>query len=832
MAERLVHRARWIQLILVFCLLLDPRPLQAAADETFARRELRASLLDTPPRIDGLLDDPVWQAVPQTSGFTRTYPEAGVPAGHDTRVQVGHDDENLYVAAHCLDPDPEGIVARLTRRDRQVESDSFRVGIDSRLDHRSGFYFEVNAAGVKRDGTYYDERYTSSDWDGVWTAAVARVADGWQVELRIPLSLLRYRPGPAVRMGIDFLRRHSRLDQHSRWQYDDPGSGREVSRFGLLTGLVLTRTPVHLEATPYLAARLQRVDGELVDDPLRAADLGVDARLGLGNLGLTATINPDFGQVEADRVVLNLSTVETYYAEKRPFFLEERERFQPPAPFGEPGTELFYTRRVGRPARWGTLEDGEELVQAPQQTRILGATKLVGRSEGGLSYGLIQAFTGAEPTVLRRVDGHLEQRVGEPGASYSVARLSQDFWDGSTAGLLLTSTLTPRDGAALTGGGDLQLNWRDVTLTALGQFSALSEQRHGWQNSYTEAALRSGGPLGHAGGLVIEQRGGKHLVGAVAMSWKSPNLALNDLGYQSRGDELRAFSWLQLRRLEPLGPLARASLNLFSTLRGNTAGLDRGQSVDLNGSLSFRGNWHGGGGLGARTAACDDRETRTEGRVAFCEAEPDFYGHLWLQSDKRTAISVAPYFTTGNAERGHWLYTELAVELRPTDWLELELTPGFQQTAGTLRWLETLEGEDGERFLFADTRSETWDLSLRGTLTFSPTLSLQAYAQLFHAVVDYRDRLVASGVGGRVYAEDLRLHPTRADLDDFSAVSLNSSVVLRWEYRPGSLLYLVYTGAWGDALDRADVRLQRRVQDLAAVEGDQVLMVKLSYRLD
>jgi len=417
----------WLFLVLLASTPLEPRQHQSTRAEE-------------PPVIDGDLSDPAWRRAVPTTGFTQRYPDTGEPASFQTEVLVLHDDENLYIGAVCHDPEPDKIVDRVTRRDRWVESDWFEVHIDSRHDHRTGFWFTVNAGNLQMDGTIYDEHMFSADWDGVWESAAKITGEGWTAEMRIPLKLLRFSAGPDVRFGINYLRGISRMRQTTLWQFIHPKSGKWVSRFGLLAGLDLRVRPVQLEVIPYVAGRPDIGSGANV----RPFDAGVDARVGLGsNFMLTLTGNPDFGQVEVDQVVLNLSTLETYYPEKRPFFLEDRSLFETPGAGGYGTAQLFYTRRIGRAPRSPDIADDEELVRAARLPSIYGAFKLAGQTSGGFSLGLLQAVTSREEALVRGAGGAEYRRLAEPFGSFSVLRLRQDFWDHSSVGLTATSTVSP-----------------------------------------------------------------------------------------------------------------------------------------------------------------------------------------------------------------------------------------------------------------------------------------------------------------------------------------------------------------------------------------------------
>lgn len=797
-----------------------------------APRAISATRTKLPPRIDGLLDDPAWQAAVPSRGFTQTFPDPGKPASFETEVRLLYDGQALYVGARCHDPDPGKIIARVTRRDRWIESDWFEVHIDSRNDKRNGYFFSVNAAGVEMDGVWFDESEQDTDWDGVWSARTRLTGDGWNVEMRIPLHLLRFTAGHDVSFGIEFQRRVARLNEWDQWQYIPPESSRWVSRFGKLTNLDLASSPFYFEVAPYAAVKATIEGGAFASAGEAPLDAGVDGKVGLGSdFMLTMTANPDFGQVEVDQVVLNLSTIETYFPEKRPFFLEDKTLFQMPQ-FGDGSlAELFYTRRIGRAPRSVELADDEESLREPRMTRIYGATKLAG-NVGRLSVGLLQAVTSREDAHIRLADGSEADRLAEPLTSFSIMRLKQGFWDHSAVGLMATAMATPNEGTAVTGGSDLQMELLDnnyqFTLKTL--FSYISDRRVPWHDDFTRAAIERDGNFGYGGDLVFRKVSGESLVGAVGGTWRSPTLALNDMGYQDRQDLFMAFAWLQYRHFKPLGPLARIQINANGWLYRNTGFLNLGDGFNLNGMVTFKNNWFIGADAGFHPRRCDDRETRSAGKVTLCSDTFRFDTGLWAGSDQRKLLAASMEISFDSTENGYNFELNLNLGINPGTRLQFELIPGFERRTGDLRWVDTQAVADGERYLFADRHTEVWDVTLRGTLTFTTTLTLQAYAQVFMASVDYGDKLAAPVPPGSIIrVADLTPATDVVDNYDFAESALNLSVVLRWEYLPGSVAYLVYTGAFGDEREISEFRFGRLLGDLLTGSAQHVLMLKISY---
>jgi hypothetical protein len=817
-------------------LLVGWLPAPGLAQGMPAPPEFRAARAQGPIALDGRLDEPAWAAAPPLGGFVQTFPQAGAAPTCPSEVRVLYDQEALYVGARLGDPRPEAILARVARRDEWVEADSFRVEIDSRLDRRTGLWFEVSAAGTRLDGALFDERNQSFDWDGVWAAEVARDEAGWSVEIRIPLKLLRYQPGAEVRFGVFFARYVSRLHETSSLPYIPPESGLRVSRFAVLSGLSLPGRPLELDVIPFTLARLGWGEGS-GQGLERALDAGLDARLGLGGrFMLTLAVNPDFGQVEADPAVLNLSTYETFYPEKRPFFLEDQALFQPASSGGM--TRLFYTRRIGRAPRTPDGADDEELVTEAPVPSIYAAAKLAGQTEDGLSLGFIQALSGEALATFARPGGQRVRRVAEPLTSYSAARLKQDFWDHSSVGLMLLGLATPLDGSAVTGGADarVELGGGDYHLLASAVWSYLTPERRAWHDEFTRAGIERDGPFGYGAELMFSKDGGEHVLGQASLRFRSRALALNDLGYQDRPDVLESVAKIQYRELEPRGPLSRYGAGLSLWMRRNQAGQALGQGFWVDGWVLLAEAWNLGAWFGVDQPACDDRETRTAGRVVFCWEQPWIGGGAWLGTDASRVVSAGLDFSSSNTERGAGFQISLRLSAHPWDRLQLSLTPVYSRWTGSLRWVDGPDasgrpGAPGQPpFVFADRLSESWDVTLRLSLTLTRDLTFQLYTQVYLASVDHREKLEAAWpADGKLQADALRPAPGAPDDYDYAYAAWNLNAVVRWEFAPGSVGFLVYSLGLGQSGEQPEFRFGRSLAELVEAAGAHALMLKLSF---
>ena len=403
----------------------DPLPARAHAQ----RRT-------TPISIDGRLDEPAWQTAPRQSGFTQRFPIDGGEAGFATSFAVMYDDDAVYIGVWCDDPEPTKIKNLLTRRDVDGPADAVLVGIDSYHDRRTGYVFQLNAAGVQRDMIVFDDSSQDDTWDAVWTGGSTVTARGWTAEYRIPLSQLRYAAGDANLWGFQVVRvigRTSELDAWSPWPRSTPAV---VSRFGTIDGIDHLTPARRLELLPYVTAGLER---QPIDsgDPLNKqyaprGNVGLDLKYGLGPaFTLSASINPDFGQVEADPSQITLGPYELYVPEKRPFFLEGTDLFRLPLGQNDNARETaFYSRRIGSAPNTDALD--YRYIDAPTSTVIYGAAKLTGKTRGGWSVGLLDAVTGSADAPLIDPAGRLLDPSVAPLTNYAVARVKRDLRDGAT----------------------------------------------------------------------------------------------------------------------------------------------------------------------------------------------------------------------------------------------------------------------------------------------------------------------------------------------------------------------------------------------------------------
>lgn len=806
---------RW----LLALLLLRASPAQSALEGPGAEQVIRAGRAEGPIDIDGRPDEAAWAAAPVFDGFVQAFPDEGAPPGARTELRVLYDDDSLYASFVCHDASPGEVIRRLARRDSPPTSDFVGVAIDSAHDHRTAMMFAVTAAGVQRDILFFDGSNNSPDWDATWDAAVAERPDGWSAELRIPLRILRFTPADSQRWGLLARRMVARRNERLDSVLIPQKAHAFVERFGHLElGRIAPRPS--LELSPYAAARL--IGRPRFSDPSLprprlvdpTADLGLDLRAQLASdLSLAATVNPDFGQVEADEVVLNLTSFEQFLPEKRPFFIEGMDLFQPPISPRD-GTfqhQLFYSRRIGL------------------STPILAAAKLTGQATRRLEVGLLDAFASgafspATPEPDRRIDFHPEQPLhlapndalpAAPPArqNYLTAVGRYQVSDTVKLGAWLTSTrewsrpcgdeeraLPPerRPSSCSTPDGDAAAVHWDVR-TRSGDW-ALQGQLAGSRAGDPVRVLRDGTELraGKTGaGMLLRggKVGGEPLRFELGFDHATPTFDLSASGFlptQNR-ELLSANAGVFQARM---GPLLNLDARLFgsASFSAEARRLPRGASAGVIAEAILPGFTNLSCAAGGEDPQFDVREVAGAG-VAV-ERQPSWFFDCSGSSNKNRRLWVggsfhlARFLERGVATEASAGAAKLSLTVTPHPAVESKLLLSLDQSAMAARWI----GRTGGAWLFGNLRSRALSVTLRQQLVLSPRVSLQAYAQLFAASGIYGPFFEAPFGSSTILLGELT--PADATVDpSFQKAAFNATVVLRWEYRLGSTFFLVYTRA-------------------------------------
>lgn len=804
-------------------------------------------------RIDGHLNEAAWAAAPVTDNFTQIDPEEGKPASEPTEVRVLYDNDALYVGVRLRDTGQ--IIGRLGRRDMPLgDSDWFGMMIDSYHDHRTAFGFDVNPAGVKRDeATTID--VDDNSWDAVWDAATSVDSAGWTVEYRIPFSQLRFSGADVQTWGVQFERIIGRRHEYAVSTFIPKRDVGGVPEYGHLDGLSHLVAGKRLELLPYTVARAEYVNPGL--DPYRDSHeyrrtAGVDVKYRVAsNLTMNATINPDFGQVEVDPAVVNLGVYETFFAEKRPFFLEGSEIFD----FGlgnTSGGQLFYSRRIGRAP---TLSPPSPFSEVPTSTTILGAAKLSGKI-AGWSIGTLAAATGREESKYLDTSGVDRRFVSEPQSEYLVSRARRELRGGRTiVGGVLTAVHRSLDSDVL------RANFRSSALAAGTDFLVQSWD-HTWAlRGDAEASRIGGAPLsivaverannhffqrpdahhlgvdsaatslfGYSVSSTISKQAGEHWRGDLAGALTSPGYEVNDLGFAVRTDRQDAqfdMTFLQnhpgvWRRWQMTGVVrtehnyAHEPIQTFASAVLNTQTLNY-WNVAMQFQRGFR--------------ALDDRLTRG-GPIAL---RPSTVTSVFtISSDGRKPVTGNARFVGQRSEAGAWSTTSAAgVGLKMSSWWNLTVTPAITRAYLPAQPLGSVADASytptyGRRYIFAPLTQTEVGVETRLNVTFTPNLSLETYTQPLISAADFgtATQLVAA----RTY--DFTPYGGAVPSYDFNLRSLRGNAVLRWEWRPGSTLFAVWQQSRHDVGQVGDFDFGRDRDALIGTRPDNIFLVKVNYWLN
>lgn len=829
--------------------------------------------------IDGYDDEEIWSQAAIATDFVQFQPDEGAASTERTEARVVYGDRALYVYLHAFDSEPDAVVGQLTRRDQDSHSDLLAVVIDSYFDRRTAFHFAVNPVGVKHDIYRYDDTQEDAGWDAVWDVATRRTEEGWAAEFEIPYSQLRFRDAPEQTWGINFVRDIARRQEMAVWAPTTRSDGAIVSLFGELRGLEGLTAPNRLELLPYTLASLERAPGD-GQNPFYSPNAafgtaGVDAKYALtSDLTLDVTVNPDFGQVEADPAQVNLSALETFLPERRPFFVEGASIFNFSIAQGDgpdANESLFYSRRIGR-APQGFANPAGGYVDVADRTTILGAWKLSGKTAGGWSIGAMHALTGEERAAIAPETGtHYDEAV-EPLSNYAVLRLQKDFREGRSAvgvigtGIMRSAEVADQLGLrsnAWTAGVDFRHRFASNNWQATGY--VLGSRIAGSEGSIA-TAQRS--PVryfqrpdaGHVDydptrtsldGLstsiaVSKFSGGFWRVGAGSLM-RTPGFETNDVGFLNRADFVNGWLWLGYHHTTEQGPFRNWNLNLngwseydFDGNRTATGG-----NVNLNGQ--FKNFWHAYMGVNQDFGGFTKGKLRG-GPLFLRERGTNFWSGFGTDSRKAIQVNMNLWGNLRPESSSSAYGFSPNVRIRPSGRATFNLGAFINLNDDDAQWVGVVE-TDAPHYLFARIDQTTVGVTARVDYAFSPTLSLQLYAQPFVSNGSYGDFKqvadpVAATYAGRFTPLGVRADGSGylADVDgngseeavrnpDFNFKQFRSNAVLRWEYLPGSSLFLVWSQGRNRYSSTSAFDFADDVGDLFSAPAENVFMVKVSYWL-
>lgn len=800
------------------------------------------------PIIDGNLNEAIWQTGIWESEFIQDIPNSGEAPSQQTSFKILCDQKYIYVGIKCFDTEPDKIEQRLSRRDG-FEGDRISIGFDSYHDLQTAFMFTISAAGVKgdelvsNDGVGWDE-----SWNPIWLAKTQINLEGWTAELRIPLSQLRFSKSKDQVWGLQVVRYLFRAQERSMWQYvprDAPGI---ISQFGKLKGISNIKPQKQMEVQPYVVVKSE-ADNKADDHPFKNTKpkltTGLDAKLGVTNdMTLDLTVNPDFGQVEADPAAINLDGFQIFFNEQRPFFVENNNIFDYGLSRSQAGNtfwsdNLFYSRRIGKsPSSYPSTVEGD-VVNQPSNTTILGAAKFSGKTKNGLSIGILESVTDKEYAEIDN-GGTRSTQLVEPLTNYFVGRVKKDFNNrNSQIGGIITSTNRKLDSSldflhksAVTGAVDFEHRWKERSWYVAGNFAAShvsgsSNAIQRTQNSIGHLFQRedashlsldttSTSLSGTGGHLKLGRSGNGRLIGEGGVTWRSPELEMNDLGFQRQSDDIRQFYWMGYRWLDPFSIFNRVQVNFNEWLAYDFGGNRTLTAMNMNSHFNFKNFYYLGVGVNYTPMAFSYAELRGGPRFRFMP-KLGFYVNGRSDGSKDIVVNAGVSYDNSRANVNSNRQAWMGISYQPTNALNVSLQTSYSKQYNQLQYVMQTSLADDQEYILGNLERETVNVSMRINYTINPNLSIQYYGQpyvtsggysnfnfvkdassieLDKKVQKYDQRQVSYNTENNSYSID---HNNNGSEDfnfqnpDFSFTQFRSNLVLRWEYIPGSEFFLVWT---------------------------------------
>ncbi len=785
-----------------------------------------ARLTQSEITLDGFLNEPAWQLAEDVTDFTQYDPTEGAEPTEKTSVRILYDDAALYIGVHCYDAHPRGIVYQLSRRDHIVESDRFTVMIDSYDDNQTAFVFATSVAGVQFDGILTNAgQFYDDTWDAIWSVETRRMRDGWTAEFRIPFNILRFShvENNDYHWGINFRRYISRKQETDEWVMVSRTVGLKIPYWGSIAGLHDINPPAAFFAIPYVRGRETLESASPAGGATSKADgsAGIDFNYGISkDFSLSATINPDFGQVEVDRAVLNLTVFETLFPEKRPFFVEGSNVFSFGVTSVNSGFPLFFSRRIGRrPAGSGMVSSmpGTTVIENPQTTSILGAAKISGRTSGGLSIGALSATTDREKGIVQYADGHRSEIITEDLGTYNVLRLRQEFDGNSSVGGMLTLTGKEHTLPAITGGVDWNARIADGTF-AIDGFAA-----------FAHSSTVSGEPNGAAARLVLDRLSSEHFYETTVYEFFTRSFDINDIGFFAQPRDHGGFSQLSYYENSGPGILHRYRINLRPEYRWNWDNVLTRFNLQTQLSVEYTNLWVT---ELTYTAGFPSTMDASQGIIGTYRRPQSHDFQISINSSTRSVLSAT--FDAGvgfDEQKKTTVFASVGLTYHPTPWVELGPTLYYERTRDELTGVFSGGGIVAMPYgaatysLFGKRSVDEFDTALRGAVAFTRSLSLQFFAQVLLARGRYDSYALLAGSSTLV--------PIAAPSTnyDFNLVTINANVLLRWEYLPGSTVFLVWTHSRsGDSMQYATGFLDR-FREAFSLPHEDVLLLKVNYTL-
>jgi len=871
--------------LFLLCFFVTLITYQLTAQNQVKREYFAGECNKTDIEIDGKLNEPAWAKANWQSDFIQYEPHEGKAPNQKTDFAILLDENYIYVGFKAWDAQPDSIVQRLSQRD-DADGDFVAIELDSYFDKRTAFAFMVNAAGIKSDFIISnDGDNQDNSWDPIWMVKTSRDKLGWYAEMRIPLTQLRFEGNNEQSWGLQVGRVLYRKQETSLWQPTIKKKSGWVSQFGELKGLKNLKARKIADITPYVVARTDRFEKE-AGNPYKQSGKksqltgGIDGKIGVtNNLTLDFTINPDFGQVEADPSQVNLTSFETFYQEKRPFFIEGKNILNFPLMFGDgdlASENLFYSRRIGRRPHYTPDLNSDEYMDAPDFTKILGAAKITGKTKDGLSVGILESLTSEEFAHIS--NGTQHSVMIEPFTNYSIGRIQQDFDKGNTMiGGMLTSVnriltedqLNYLHKSAYTGGIDFVHKWhnKDWEFDISSYFSrvngsteAIANTQKSWIHSFqrpdathlrfdsTRTSL-----TGQGGKVVFLKNGGK-LKFLAATAWKSPELELNDVGYMRQADDIFEVFWVGYRFFEPFFIFRNLNLNFNQWTEWNFAGESTGPGGNFNANMQFKNYWYFNLGFNINGQALSTTELRGGPGLIIPGSKNIWFGISSNDQKKLTGNFNMTVLGGDISNTKRMINVGIGVGYRPSKNLKITLSPSFTNSEDELQYVTQQAYGSTTDYVFARIHQKTLSASLRINYNITPDLSIQYWGQPFLSSGKYTEfKKITNGRAG-YYTDRFRVFPSSEinynslsdqyqindqsgnslytfDQPDFNVKAFLSNLVVRWEYNPGSTLYLVWSQNRNQSVQNGNFDLASDMRDLFNNRPYNVFLLKASFRL-
>ncbi|OJV35048.1 MAG: hypothetical protein BGO33_02380 [Bacteroidia bacterium 43-41] len=808
------------------------------------------------PEIDGQLTDDCWQNAGWESDFVQFEPNQGAAPSQQTQFAIVYDDNNLYIAIKALDSEPDKIVRRVSRRD-VADGDAVAIVIDSYEDKMTAFAFLVSAAGSKTDWRQTEGNGEDNSWDPIWEVRTSLQPDGWYAEMRIPYSQLRFGKKVRYRWGLEVMRHVYRHQERSFWQPIDKASAKFIGDFGTLEGICNIYPKKDIEIVPFALSQLTLSEKE-TGNPFATgtrtkASMGVDGKISLTNdITLNFTINPDFGQVEADPSVVNLTNFETYFNEKRPFFVEGSNIYHYPFDLtNNEQNKLFYSRRLGREPHLNYDTKDGEYVREPGRTTILGAVKVSGKTRKGTSIGILNAVTQKMSSEIDR-DGERLKYAVEPTSNYFVGRLEQDLDSGNLiVGGMITATNRKIDeqqfevlpGSAYTAGMNLTKYWKDKSyfITARTFFSHLRGSQEAMVQLQKSSARYYQRPdakhleldaertsLSGFGGSVSGGKVSGHFNVLGFSSWSSPGLEFNDIGFKPNADMFMNGVWAEWNEWRPRGIVNKYRFNGSLYNIRDFSGTSLVWGNEAYGHIQFTNYYDIAGGLNINHPGLSNSMLRGGPAIKTPGVINSWFS---VESDSRKKLSMEydMSFSHGYENSRRSISYGLDITYKPSDRLALSLYPQYVKSTGHQQYVRTVSGEN-PTYILSSINQNIASVSVRINYGITPDMSLQWYALPYLFSGDYYGfktvtRPRADKFNDRFTAMDTYDY----DNPDFHFLQFRSNLVYRWEYKPGSVLYLVWSQGRTVQGEDGTFRFKDYVCDLFKAAPQNDFLIKISY---